>query len=33
LALTTSAWVAVPVFMVFGAHAFIWGTTSVTGRP
>ena len=25
LALTTSAWVAVPVFLVFGAHAFIWG--------
>ena len=32
LALTTSAWVAVPVFLVFGAHAFIWGTTSVTIR-
>ncbi|SDO43274.1 Predicted arabinose efflux permease, MFS family [Klenkia soli] len=32
LALTTSPWVAMPVFVVFGAHAFIWGTTSVTVR-
>ena len=32
LALTTSPWVAVPVFVIFGAHAFIWGTTSVTIR-
>ncbi|HEY5150130.1 MAG TPA: MFS transporter, partial [Mycobacterium sp.] len=32
LALTTSAWVALPVFLVFGAHEFIWGTTSVTIR-
>ncbi|MBO3102354.1 MFS transporter [Cellulomonas fengjieae] len=32
LALTTTAWVAVPVFFVFGAHAFVWGTTSVTIR-
>ncbi len=32
LALTTNPWVAVPVFFVFGAHAFIWGTTSVTIR-
>lgn len=32
LALTTSAWVAMPVFFVFGAHAFIWGTTSITVR-
>ena len=32
LALTTSPWVALPVFFVFGAHAFIWGTTSVTVR-
>jgi len=23
---------AVPVFLVFGVHAFIWGTTSVTIR-
>jgi MFS family permease len=32
LALTTTPWVALPVFFVFGAHAFIWGTTSVTVR-
>jgi predicted MFS family arabinose efflux permease len=32
LALTTSAWLASAVFFVFGAHAFIWGTTSVTIR-
>ncbi|MCZ2825720.1 MULTISPECIES: MFS transporter [unclassified Modestobacter] len=32
LALTTSAWVALPVFFVFGAHAFVWGTTSVAVR-
>jgi len=32
LALTDSPWVAMPVFVVFGAHAFIWGTTSVTVR-
>ncbi|MDQ1630170.1 MAG: hypothetical protein QOC80_142, partial [Frankiaceae bacterium] len=32
LALTTSPWVAMPVFFLFGAHAFIWGTTSVTVR-
>jgi predicted MFS family arabinose efflux permease len=32
LAVTTSPWVALPVFFVFGAHAFIWGTTSVTVR-
>jgi MFS family permease len=32
LALTTSAWIAGPVFLVFGAHAFIWGTTSLTIR-
>lgn len=32
LALTTSGWVASAVFFVFGAHAFIWGTTSVTVR-
>src|SRR5215210_8017347 len=31
LALTTSPWVAMPVFFV-GAHAFVWGTTSVTVR-
>ncbi len=32
LALATSPWVAMPIFFVFGAHAFIWGTTSVTVR-
>ena len=32
LALTTSAWVASGIFFVFGAHAFIWGTTSITVR-
>jgi predicted MFS family arabinose efflux permease len=32
LALTTTPWVALPIFFVFGAHAFIWGTTSITVR-
>jgi len=32
LAITTVAWVAMPIFFVFGAHAFIWGTTSMTIR-
>ena len=32
LALTASPWVALPVFFVFGAHAFVWGTTSITVR-
>jgi MFS family permease len=32
LAMTTSPWVAMPIFFVFGAHAFIWGTTSITVR-
>ena len=32
LALTTTAWVAMAVFLVFGAHAFIWHTTSLTVR-
>ncbi|MDQ4039082.1 MAG: MFS transporter [Actinomycetota bacterium] len=32
LALATSPYVAMPVFFVFGAHAFIWGTTSITIR-
>jgi MFS family permease len=32
LALTTSAWVALLIMAVFGAHAFIWGTTSTTIR-
>jgi MFS family permease len=32
LALTTTAWVAMAIMFVFGAHAFIWGTTSRTVR-
>lgn len=32
LAATSSPWVALPIFFVFGAHAFIWGTTSITVR-
>jgi predicted MFS family arabinose efflux permease len=32
LALTTSPWVASLIFFIFGAHAFIWGTTSITVR-
>ncbi len=32
LAVTTSPSVAMPVFFVFGVHAFVWGTTSVTVR-
>ena len=32
LALTTVPAVALVVFVVFGAHAFIWGTTSATVR-
>lgn len=32
LALTTSPAVALPIFFVFGAHAFVWGTTSITVR-
>jgi predicted MFS family arabinose efflux permease len=28
LALATSPLVAMPIFFVFGAHAFVWGTTS-----
>lgn len=32
LALTHSPWVAGGIFLAFGAHAFIWGTTSVTVR-
>ena len=32
LALTTSPYVALPIFFVFGAHAFVWGTTSITVR-
>ena len=32
LALTRWAWFALIVFVVFGAHSFIWGTTSTTVR-
>ena len=32
LALTTTDWVAMVIMFVFGAHAFIWGTTSRTVR-
>lgn len=32
LALVSTAWLALPVFFLFGAHAFIWGTTSITVR-
>ena len=32
LALTTSPVIASAIFFVFGAHAFIWGTTSLTIR-
>lgn len=32
LAITTSAWLASVIFFIFGAHAFIWGTTSITVR-
>ena len=31
-AVTTTAWVAMVVVFVFGAHAFVWGTTSRTVR-
>jgi predicted MFS family arabinose efflux permease len=32
LALTRSAWFALMVFVIFGAHAFVWGTTSTSVR-
>jgi MFS family permease len=32
LALTRWAWLALIIFVIFGAHAFIWGTTSSTVR-
>lgn len=32
LALTREPAVALPIFFLFGAHAFVWGTTSVTIR-
>lgn len=31
-ALTTTPWVAMVIMFVFGAHAFVWGTTSRTVR-
>jgi predicted MFS family arabinose efflux permease len=32
LALTTTAWIALVIMFVFGAHAFVWGTTSTSVR-
>jgi MFS family permease len=32
LALTTVGWVALVIMFIFGAHAFVWGTTSRTVR-
>ena len=32
LALTTASWLALVIMFVFGAHAFVWGTTSSTVR-
>src|SRR4029079_19001773 len=32
LASTSAPYLAMPVFFVFGAHAFVWGTTSITIR-
>jgi predicted MFS family arabinose efflux permease len=32
LAVTRNAWVAMAIMFVFGAHAFVWGTTSRTVR-
>src|SRR3712207_8628730 len=32
LAVTTTAWVAMVVMVVFGAHAYVWSTTSRTVR-
>jgi len=32
LALTTRLWLALVVMVVFGAHAFVWATTSTTLR-
>ena len=32
LALTTAGWVAMAIMVVFGAHAFVWGTTASTVR-
>ena len=33
LAVNTLPAVALVVFFVFGAHAFVWGTTSTSGPP
>jgi predicted MFS family arabinose efflux permease len=32
LAVTTVTWVALLIMFVFGAHAFVWGTTSTSVR-
>jgi predicted MFS family arabinose efflux permease len=32
LAVTRQAWLALIVFVIFGGHAFIWGTTSTSVR-
>ncbi|HEU5325150.1 MAG TPA: MFS transporter [Candidatus Limnocylindria bacterium] len=32
LAVASVPWVAMVIFFVFGAHAFVWGTTSITVR-
>jgi predicted MFS family arabinose efflux permease len=32
LAVTSTAWVAMLIMVVFGAHAFVWGTTSTSVR-
>ncbi len=32
LALTSSPWVALPIFFVFGAHEAVWGTVATTVR-
>ena len=32
LAVTTTLWVALGIMLVFGAHAFVWGTTSTSVR-
>jgi predicted MFS family arabinose efflux permease len=32
LAVVTTPWIAMVIFFVFGAHAYVWGTTSLTIR-
>jgi predicted MFS family arabinose efflux permease len=32
LAVTTTTWVALLIMVIFGAHAFVWGTTSTSVR-